>query len=203
MKNIYPPIFISGPHGGGKSTLMEKLKASTGLFLENNFDIDFTVDFPSISVLSHFERSLLRIYHRFFIASYAQKLAKENPGKVILTNRTIYDSGAYINSYHELKWITENQFQKLNFVISNFTFRPHAIILNPPLEVIKNRLEKRRGEATRINRDKIFKDEDSDEFLSKLHHYFAQFKGGDKFLYVEDNDEEAIQKIINWVRTIK
>ncbi len=160
--NMYPPIFISGPHGGGKSTLVDKLKNSSDLFLENDFDIDFTIDFPSISSLSHFERSLVRLYHRFFIAGYAQKLAKENPGKVILTNRTIYDSDAYINAYHKLKWISEDQFQKLNFVVKNFTFRPYAIILNPPLEIIKNRLDKRRNEATRINRDKIFKDEDSD-----------------------------------------
>jgi len=202
MKNIYPPVFISGPHGGGKSTLIEKLKQNTDLFLENNFDIDFTVDFPSISALSHFERSLLRIYHRFFIAGYAEKLAKENPGKVILTNRTIYDSEAYINSYHELKWITEDQFQKLNFVINNFTVRPHAIILNPPFELIKNRLGKRRGEATRTNRDRIFKNEDSDEFLNKLHHYFTQFKDKEKFVYIEDNDEVAVQKIIDWAKTI-
>ncbi len=202
MKKTYPPVFISGPHGGGKSTLIEKLKR-TDLFLENNFDIDFTVDFPSISALSHFERSLLRTYHRFFIAGYAQKLAKENPGKVILTNRTIYDSESYINAYHELKWITEDQFQKLNFVISNFTFRPHAIILNPPLEIIKSRLGKRRGEATRTNRDIIFKNEDSDEFLDKLRHYFTQFQDRDGFVYVEDNDDTAIQKIIDWVKTIK
>lgn len=203
MKNTYPPVSISGPHGGGKSTLVEKLKRHTDLFLENNFDIDFTIDFPSISALSHFERSLLRIYHRFFIAGYTKKLVKENPEKVILTNRTIYDSEAYINVYHELKWITENQFQKLNFVINNFTARPHAIILNPPLEVIRDRLGKRRGEATRTNRDKIFKNEDSDEFLDKLHHYFTRFKDGKRFVYVEDNDEVAIQKIIDWVKVIQ
>lgn len=202
MNKTYPPIFISGPHGGGKSTLIEKLKR-TGLFFENDFDIDFTVDFPGISALSHFERSLLRIYHRFFIVSYAKKLAKENPGKIILTNRAIYDSEAYINTYHELKWITEDQFQKLNFVINNFNFRPHAIILNPPLKVIKSRLGKRRSEATRTNRDRIFKNEDSDEFLDKLRHYFTQFKDKDEFVYIEDNDNTAIQKVIDWVKTIK
>lgn len=201
--NTYPPIFISGPHGGGKSTLVEKLKKHTDLFLENDFDIDFTIDFPSISFLSHFERSLMRLYHRFFIANHAQRLAKENPGKVILTNRTVYDSKAYINVYRELKWISEDQFQKLNFVIKNFTFRPYAIILNPTLEVIKNRLDKRRDEATRINRDRIFKDEDSDIFLENLYNYFKGFKEKDNIIYIEDNDEITIQKIIVWVKNIK
>lgn len=203
MNHIYPPIFISGPHGGGKSTLINKLRNASNLFLENDFDIDFTTNFPSISSLSHFERSLLRIYHRFFIVNYAQKLAKENPGKVILANRTVYDSEAYINAYHELKWISEDQFQKLNFVISNFTFRPHAIILNPPLEVIKNRLDKRRDEATRTNRDKIFKNEDSDEFLENLYNYFTKFENKNKFVCIKDNDEAAIQKIVAWVKAIK
>ena len=49
MNTTYPPVFISGPHGGGKSTLVEKLKSSANLFLENDFDIDFTIDFPSLA----------------------------------------------------------------------------------------------------------------------------------------------------------
>lgn len=203
MSNHCQPIFISGPHGGGKSTLINKLKNSADLFLENDFDIDFTIDFPSISSLSHFERSLIRLYHRFFIANYAQGLAKAHLDKAILTNRTVYDSEAYINVYRELKWISEDQFQKLDFVIKNFTYRPCAIILNPPLEIIKSRLAKRRDEATRTNRDKIFESEDSDLFLERLHDYFETLKRQGNLIYIEDNGEEEIQKIITWVKSAK
>lgn len=192
------PIFISGPHGGGKSTLLDRLKKESDLFLENDFDIDFTVDFPSITSLSHFERSLIRLYHRFFIAHYADLLAEKNPGKFVLTNRTIYDSEAYINVYRKLNWISESEFQKLDFIMKNFSIRPRTILLNPPISVIKARLEKRRREATRINRDEIFKSEDADIFLESLCSYFEKFKSDKNILYIEDNGEVEIKKIINW-----
>ena len=79
---MHPPIFVSGPHGGGKSTLIKSLISSkNNMFIENNFDIDFTTDFPSIANLSSFERSLIRLYHRFFIANYANVIAIKNPIK--------------------------------------------------------------------------------------------------------------------------
>jgi thymidylate kinase len=203
MKIIYPPVFISGPHGGGKTTLINKLKSSSSLFTENDFDIDFTTDFPSISSLSHFERSLVRIYHRYFITRYAQSLAQKNTGKVVITNRTVYDSEAYINVYKKLNWISKDQFKKLNFVLGNFTYRPYTIILSPPFRVIKKRLLKRRNEATRTNRDKIFENEDSDLFLKALCNYFNKFKGKDKIIYIEDNGEAEIKKILTWIKNIK
>lgn len=196
------PIFLSGPHGGGKSTLLDQLKKQMpALFLENDFDIDFTVDFPSITSLSHFERSLIRLYHRFFIAHYANSLAEKHQDKFILTNRTIYDSESYINVYRKLNWISEAEFQKLDFIIKNFSMRPSAILLNPPLSIIKERLEKRRVEATRTNRDTIFESEDSDVFLENLHDYFEKFKSDKNILYIEDNGEAEIKKIVNWAKT--
>ena len=202
-QSVRPPVFFSGVHGGGKSTLVKRLLDSYEVFRENDFDIDFTIDFPGIADLSSFERSLIRLYHRFFIANYAQNLAKHNPGKYILTNRTIYDSEAYINVYKELGWITQDQFSKLDFLIGNFTPRPYAIILNPPLEVIKSRLNKRKVEATRTARDKIFAQEDSDVFLIPLRNYFGKFKNAVKILYLEHDGEDEIKKIIDWAKNLK
>ncbi|KKT20947.1 hypothetical protein A3G55_00320 [Candidatus Giovannonibacteria bacterium RIFCSPLOWO2_12_FULL_44_25] len=198
----HSPIFISGPHGGGKSTLLNKLSGVSNLFLENNFDIDFTVDFPSLSSLSHFERSLIRLYHRFFIAHYANSLAKSCPDKFIITNRTIYDSEAYINVYRKLNWISKAEFETLDFVMKNFGDRPNAIILNPSLHTIKSRLRTRRDMATRTNRDKVFVGEDTDTFLSNLHNYFQRFKHTASVLYIKDNGNAEIKKIISWTKTL-
>lgn|SRR3989338_299739 len=198
-----PPIFFSGVHGGGKSTLIRRLLDSSKKFMKNDFDIDFTVDFPSIASLTSFERSLIRLYHRFFIANYAHILSQNNPGKFILTDRTIYDSEAYINVYQELGWITKEQFAKLDFLIKNFTMRPYAVVLNPSLEMIKDRLNKRKSEATRIMRDKIFVHEDSDEFLELLSNYFKKFKNEARVLYLETDGETEVQKIISWAENLK
>ncbi len=173
------------------------------MFIENNFDIDFTTDFPSIANLSSFERSLIRLYHRFFIANYANVIAIKNPIRIILTDRTIYDSEAYINVYRKLKWISDKEFQKLDFILNNFTSRPYAIILNPPVDVIKNRLRKRREAATRTMRDKIFLREDSDEFIELLWKQFRKFKEYPKVLYIEDNGNKQIQKIVSWAKNLK
>lgn len=202
VNSIKPQIFFSGVHGGGKSTLVKRLLDSSSSFMENDFDIDFTVDFPSIAELSSFERSLIRLYHRFFITNYARTLAKNHPGKFILTNRTLYDSEAYINVYRELKWITEEQFGKLDFLLKNFTYHPYAVVLNPPLDVIKSRLNKRKGEATRTMRDKIFVKEDSDAFLKLLRNYFERFRGDNKILYIEADGEIEVKKIISWAKSL-
>lgn len=192
-------LYISGPHGGGKSTLIQKLKNASHLFFENDFDIDFTIDFPSIAALSHFERSLMRVYHRFFIAYRARLLAQSLHDKVIITNRSVYDSEAYTGVYKTLSWIQESEFQKLNNVLCCFP-REDTVILNPPAETIKNRLQKRAREATRINRDRIFEREDTNIFIECIRAYFEKFQNEQNVLYIEDNGEKEIQKIIEWVR---
>ncbi len=200
---MYHPVFLSGPHGGGKSTLIAALLRSSRRFIENDFDIDFTVDFPSIASLSSFERSLMRLYHRFFIAHYALELAKRHPEKIVLTNRTVYDSEAYINTYQKLRWITEGEFKKLHFGITHFAHRPYAVVLNPPLEVLTHRLNKRKRAATRTARDRIFKKEDSFLFLKQLHAYFTTFKKNPRVLYLENDGPREIKQIISWAQQLK
>ncbi len=196
------PLFLSGPHGGGKTTLTKALLTQSSTFVENDFDIDFTTDFPSLSSLSHFERCLMRLYHRFFITNYARTQSLEHPERCIITNRSVYDSEAYTNVYRDLGWISEAQFQKLTLVLQNFNPRPATVILNPPVEIIKQRLHGRRSAATRVNRDTIFANEDSDEFIERLQAYFATYKNEENVLYLENNDQNEQVQVSRWVNNL-
>lgn len=182
--------------------MIEKLAKKYAMFLINDFDIDFTVDFPHLSSLSAFERSLIRLYHRIFIAHYAKNLSQKGPGKLILTNRSVYDSEAYINVYRKLGWISEKEFKKLDFIMKNFNHVPRVVVLNPPLGVLLKRLRKRGKAGSRMVRDKIFKKEDSIVFLKNLSAYFTKFKSRKNVLYIEDNLDKEIEKILAWSKTV-
>lgn len=196
------PIFLSGPHGGGKTTLLKTLTKASGLFFENDFDIDFTIDFPHLPLLSPFERCLMRLYHRVFVAQYARELARRRPGKCILTNRTVYDSEAYIHVYRNLGWVTALEFQKLSRALRHFPFRPYAIVLNPSYKMLSSRLKKRKRAGTRSMRDKIFVREDTPLFIRLLRNYYKKFNNNPRVLYLEQDREQDIQKIFSWIRKI-
>lgn len=192
------PIFVSGPHGSGKTTMINHLLKDQ-IFLENDFDIDFLKECPSISTMTHFEKCLTRLYHRMYVTSYSESVAADYPGRAILTSRGIYDSLGYINSYEKVGWLTKEQARKLNFIVTNPHILPHTIILNPGPDVVKERLNARIKNGSRSNRDKVFNYEDTDEFVEILCTSFEAMKDYPNVLYLEDNGEEDMQRVRNWV----
>lgn len=98
MKDV---VFFSGPHGSGKTTLINSLLClEHGNMLENNFDINFLTRFKTITKMNDFERCLLRLYHRMYVEKYAKQFSS-NLDKVVLVSRSVYDSFAYIETYYQ------------------------------------------------------------------------------------------------------
>lgn len=197
------PVFLSGPHGSGKTTLINRLKAlRPDCFIENAFDIDFLNCFPNFQSLNHFERCLIRLYHRYFQFNYNLGQSTQNQEQTILGSRSIYDSIAYIETYRKLEIISSDDFALLSSVYENISPLPFVIVLNPSVGTISYRLEKRRVSKEREKRDSAFAFEDTLDFLSIIHAEFEKVKSVPNVLYLTDNMDEDINKIFHWIEKI-
>ncbi len=193
-------VFFSGPHGSGKTTLINKLVEKYECFSENDFDVNFLEQFSTIKIMNDFERCLLRLYHRIFIQSYAsEKSNKKEEHMVTLVSRSIYDSFAYIETYREIGKFTFKELEVLLNVEEGIGDYPLTVILNPSPGIIMERLLKRRKTGARSERDKLFCKEDTYEFVCSLHDKFERYRDKDGVLYIEDNDESAMEQIYNWL----
>lgn len=108
-------VFISGPHGCGKTAFMEALLEKSEVYIKDSFFLDFVNDLPAISHMSIFEKCLLRLYHRFYTAQQANlKCKKNNDNKILLVDRSIYDSIVYNTVEHNMGTLTEFQYNFLS-----------------------------------------------------------------------------------------
>ncbi|WP_431230466.1 hypothetical protein [Paenarthrobacter nicotinovorans] len=192
MKQI---VCVSGPHGGGKTTLIERLIKDTR-FKEPKFEIDFLSQFGSFSKLADWERSLIRLYHRVFMSSLT---VDREDGRTVLTSRGPLDSEAYITAYYRLGWISDSEYQVLSSVLSVIPEPVPTILLSPSSGVIQERLEGRIAQSVRSHRDKVFSREDSPEFVTALRDAFMEAADRPNVLLVSNNEDADIERIIAWV----
>jgi deoxyadenosine/deoxycytidine kinase len=135
-------IFLCGPHGSGKTTLGEEIeKENSRVLIPELFsrNIKFNIE-PDY-------RQILKICSRAIENFEYLKIAKENPDKIILGNRCVYDTLCYVNVYYKRGWISKKTCREYNKHAKDF-FRdenqnPYAIVVNPGFEVVKKHLEKR------------------------------------------------------------
>lgn len=203
---MLPPISISGPHGAGKTTLAKLLRARyPARFIRNDFQLDFATALPTLPRMTNFERDLFRLYHRIFRSQHATLLAQRHPRAFVLSDRSVYDSLAYIEVDRALRLITPTEHRVLRNVLdSHFALnRPYTIVLNPPLSVLLQRLQKRKRTGMRKRRDTIFAAEDIPAFLRRLRNQFRALKGRPNILYLEHDDERAITTVTAWTERIR
>lgn len=203
---MLPPISISGPHGAGKTTLAKLLRARyPKRFIRNDFQLDFATTLPTLSLMTHFERDLFRLYHRIFRSQHASLLARRHARAFILTDRSVYDSLAYIGADRSLRLISVAEHQMLRSALASHLAleRPYTIVLNPPLSVILKRLQKRKIAGARRQRDTIFATEDDPSFLRRLRHQFRWLRGQPHIFYLERDDERAVDAVVAWAEQIR
>lgn len=200
---MYKTIFLSGPHGSGKTSFINTLIEKYPKFKKNNFEIDFLKEYPSMPNMNMFERCLLRLYHRFYTAELTEKISKDTDS-IILVDRGIHDSLAYSNVEYGLGEM-DAAHHNLLIQIGNTCvdmLKPYTIILNPPVDVIMDRLHKRKLEGTRPEREILCAREDTQEYVERIHNEFEKFKNEKNVLYLTDNDLTAEALVTEWLKSL-
>ena len=188
-------IYLSGPHGSGKSTLMEILKKENHKFLVPKLfsrSIKFDTEPEYRQILKNCERAIESFEYL--------KIAKENQDKIVLGNRCIYDSLAYLWVYYKKNWVSREIYEiynkHINYFFRDENLNPKAIILNPGFDIVLKHLKER----WRKN-NKKWKEEDL-EYTELACQAFEAYNDNENILYIDheinlDSRIEIIE-ICNW-----
>ncbi|SHO43123.1 AAA family ATPase [Anaerocolumna xylanovorans] len=196
------PIFISGPHGCGKTTLINKLLKDQINFVLDDYKIDFVNDLASISIMTVYEECLLRIYHRFYTAEQAiLKCKNTSDNKILVVDRSIYDSLVYNKVEYILGKITKSQYDNLTEIADNGlkVIKPYTVILNPNPDIVVDYLEKRQVSGTRKDRDKLCAREDTHEYINMMNAEYVKLYTEENVLVIDNKEIDGMNKVYKWI----
>lgn len=204
-KENMKPIFISGPHGCGKTAFINELLKNNEVFEKDEFYLDFVNDLATISSMSIFEKCLLRLYHRFYTAEQAiLSCQKYTENKILIVDRSIYDSMVYNVVEYKLGTITEWQYNFLMDIAEKALeiIKPYTIILNPATGEVVTYLNGRSKKGERKKRDILCAREDTVEYISLMHEEYEKVSQNFKVLYATGNQAENVQNVNEWIKGI-
>lgn len=197
------PIFIAGPHGSGKTTLISRLVSSSDKFVKDDFQIDFSNDMETLPSMTIFEKCLIRLYHRFYTAEFAIKKCSmsQDDDNILIIDRSIYDSMVYIEVEYKLGELTEEQYLKLKEIVDNSIdmIKPYTVVLNPSPEETVKRLNTRRASGVRRKRDQMCAREDNVDYIGKMNDEFIKIYSNQNVMHIENNETENIESINKWI----
>jgi len=197
-------VFISGPQGAGKTTLvkrlLQELPNSTSPELETRkpkfyWDKRFPVK------IDHFHRQALKWAQRAIENYEYWRAARSFPEKLVIGDRCIYDTQVFTNMCVQLGWFSQ---EKADLLCKNLSvlYRPEligpwAIVLNPGFEISKRHLKARRNSGHWVK----FGEKD-DGFLKASCEAFKSLRDHQRVLYLEERaNSPAIQKIKDWMHS--
>jgi len=186
-------VYISGVHGSGKSTLVDRL-ADLGLIRHDREH--------SVKLEDTFERMMWRVCKHWLEAKDQERLAIENPEKIILGNRCRYDHDAYAAGFLRLGWMTAEQEAQHQEALDAFfqpQYLPRKIIyLSPPKGWVEERLiERWKKEPKKWH-------EDNFEYLHAVMDAFEEVYSNhpcDVLRLTETDIERRVKTSIEWIET--
>ncbi len=176
-------VSFSGPHGAGKSTLMQEVARTVPgirLYPEDS------LSFPKVTG-NYYERCKAKMLRYYFetldqqrFATEAETVRKGGSGIIngaVLCNRCIYDTLAYVRAYEQIRWLTSLERKKLELAGSiifsgspeDFRVPQNLIILNPSLETLQRQLRLRWAKGVKKW------NEENLEYLAAVREEFAAF----------------------------
>lgn len=194
-------VFVSGPHGAGKSTLIKDLIKKVPNAVSPNLetrvpqfywgDFEGRIDFSHRQALKYAQRAIEN--YEYWV------LALREPDKIVIGDRCIYDSKTYRIAGVDLGWMNkeENHTMENNLKVlyTEDLLSPRAIIFNPEFAIIRANLEKRWRETGWIK----FKEKDMG-YLKTVCNSFKSFKGQKDIFYLNSRpNEDSMNQIADWV----
>lgn len=189
-------IYLCGPHGSGKTTLSERLALANEkvlipeLYCRNvKFDTDSNY------------RHILKVGSRAIENFEYLQIAQQNPDKIVIGNRCVYDVLTYNEVYLKKGWINIDEYQNVkkmaDILFINENANPKAILLNPGFDAVKRHLEKRWGE-----KGKKWREEDL-EYANLACLEYEKLKGHRGIYYIDHEisleDSSVIDELNGWI----
>jgi thymidylate kinase len=139
MNNV---VFFSGTHGVGKTTTIEAIRDSEKYEILLASDGDHGNPYKE-----NFRRQVWRINKYYLDSLDILEKSKEIDGNILLVDRCIFDHEAYTTTFHNLGWLSDEQYMKIERLRKTYydsSIMPQNIVLFfPPEEWTKDRIKER------------------------------------------------------------
>src|SRR3989344_4030522 len=134
-------VYFSGPHGSGKSTLINTLMD----LQPDRFVRRIKLETPKET--DTYERTKIKLVRYYFQTFRENEIAQQNPNKIVLCDRSVIDFHGYVAGFIKIGWITEAQYQGLLQAYELFfppERRPKNIVfIDPPLDFMIANIKRR------------------------------------------------------------